>query len=492
MADEEEVSAIESAIETCLGDENTSDSEEEESLKCTDSSCSSEMAAMAAAMGMDETCQKAASTAYDVAQTTVDIDVSASMGWGLAKYNGSANMNTFKESMDSSMSESGCQSISLNMSKIVNAQTNISCAINSQKVETDLSASASASVSVKTLDLTEIDKEIIENGTTKYYAFLVNLAALGATGDVNEEYLLSLQASADETQAALIASANRDINIGNSTIEASANSKITSSISNTASVAASVESDYQAIAETVAETSIASSLGVDALSDAQRSAVTNEVSNELTNASTSINELLTKTTMTVQADGSVEIESNGAINIYNTTLSANALVDITTSAISQSAVNAGSVAATTIMNKITSDTDMYTESDGLGELQDSINEGLEIAGENAQDSVEDTSSGNSTAMIVIGIVLVVMVIGGVVAAYFASKTAADPNVAKNIAAAKGMGFGGPMKGSNFSNPMATMYKYVGLVILLLIIIAIVYMAIKWNNMKKSLNPTNWF
>ena len=485
--DSEEVSAIESAIETCLAN-----GDEEESLECSDSSCSSEMAEMAATMGMDETCQKAASKAYDVAQTTVDIDVSSSMGWGLAKYNGSANMNTFKESMDSSMSESGCASISLNMSKIVNAQTNISCAINSQKVETDLSAGASASVSVKTLPLSTIDQEIIENGTTKYYAFLNNLAALGATGDINENYLLSLQAGADEAQAALIASSNRDINIGNSTIEANANAKITSSISNTASVAAAVESDYQAIAESVAETSIASSLGVDALSDNQKSAVTTEVSNELTNAASSINDLLTETTMTVQSDGSVEIESNGAINIYNTTLSANALVDITTSAISQSAVNAGSVAATTILNQITSDTDMYTESDGLGELQDSINEGLEIAGKNAQDDVDDTGSGNSTTWIIIGVVLVVMVIGGVVTAYFASKTAADPNVAKNIAAAKGLGFGGPMKGSNFGNPMTSIYKFIGLAILLFIIIAIVYMAIKWNNMKKSLNPTNWF
>ena len=441
-----------------------------------------DLPSLAESMGMSAECVQTATTASEAGGASVSGKAEASIPF--ASGSASFDSQAWYSSIENEMTQSGCGSFMMNATSVYNSQLNMNCTLSNTDVTSSFSGESVSSVSIQVLPLTT--EQTAAKTELEQSIMTATAAALAFASE--EGYADILNGMNDMAQT-LLESYSRTLNIENSSITASSDTNISGSITVTDEQINELVGDYSTIASNTAEQAVQASSGLNALSENTREMISSEVNNQLSNIQESIKNTVQDTTITATSSSLITISAPGNINIANSTIDSSSLATIMVDIMSQNAMGTGISIAQDIVNQAVTGQGSITDSAGLDDLQEAIADTVTGAIDSNQTEYKPT---NNTMWIVMAIVVGLLVIGGIVAAYFAYKTGTDPNTAKTIAAAKGMGFGGPMKGSNFGNPMTSIYKYIGLAILAIVIIGIIYMAIKWNSIKKNMNPTNWF
>jgi hypothetical protein len=309
---------------------------------------------MATDMGMDETCVKAAESASASASASYEADM-----LGLAKAGGQMSMTA----QSSSMEESGCGQFIMNASSIFDSQTNMTCNLSSTASSSVINAAAGASITIKTLAMTDNDVAALNSLTASISAlsFLVNDNP-------------ALQTTIDSLNATMQTITNRSVDITDSTLTATSSTDINSAVSVTSSNESSLISDYQNIAQIEAEQTLESTMGFQALTTDQKQVISNQVEKQLTNVSENISDVINSTKIDSTSDTDITIEAAGAINLTNVTIDASAYASVVSQLITQNAMNAGQEIATSILTDLATTQGASQEGAGVDSLVDALGE----------------------------------------------------------------------------------------------------------------------
>lgn len=373
----------------------------------------SKAAELAKSLGADQKCSQSAK----VHSTTASASYSASVPFVSA--GGQVSMST----MDNSMRQDGCSSISMQMSEVFKAQNNINCYIKQSKVNTNISVSNKASVQIKTIPFSDeeiLSRErqaaaLIDSNTALTKAAALQIATLSTKESKRLTEFIENITSDNNVLIEKIRNKKPEINISGSTINVKSNTKFAASITLNDQTLQKIKNEAQTVVKSSAEAKLKNKLGLAALSPNSKNSISQITKDITNNIDQTIQDIVHNTNASFDASSNLVIESQGDINIENTTLDVDSIADITI----QSVTNAVSDMSNIVVNKFitdhVSDSNVSNEVAGSDDLQramgDTIGDAINAAKVNPLSSY--------IGIIIIGLVA----IGG---AFFLYKTGGAP------------------------------------------------------------------
>lgn len=313
---------------------------------------------LARSMGLNEQCIKTASNTNTAAQGSI-------AGFSLSFMGGFVGQTSI-QTMNDTMSESGCGDFFLNVQEIINNNNSISCTLLNASVESSSTAIANAEINITTTPLTQTDQKIVDN--------IVNNITDLAIASGNAKYTIVIEKTIKSLCGVLHVITDRTINFTDSRIENTVNQKIKQLSSLTVSQEQSVANNYSNISRVAAVQNLQNTLGVRALSPNTRSVIDNKINENFNNITNNIANIINNNNVNVNSDGSINITSSGNIDIKDTTINNTIEIDIITQAIQKSAIGQGVEIASTIINEATSSATSENVSKGIEDLAIALGE----------------------------------------------------------------------------------------------------------------------
>lgn len=308
----------------------------------------------------------------------------------------SGNFQSSSAELDNKFRESGCGSILMDSKKVFDSMRNINCTLNQSSSESSIATSGSASVRIRVVPIPGALEKLkaMRNDT---------LEAIKATKEFPE---LSKILVGDLKLLSKSISTFGTINILNSKVSVSANTKIRNTSKNIAQMASKVQADVENIVQASAENKLQQSGGTNAMQGSIKSLVNQEIRRQQDNIQSDIVQSLSRTDVSVDMNGNVEILAPMSINLVGTEVSANVSIDIATTALTSSAVDLGKSIATKLLTQATSKSETSMENKGLDDLARVINEGNANAIKGQMDALVEmskTSMAQVVGMLVAGV-----------------------------------------------------------------------------------------
>lgn len=368
---------------------------------------------LAKSLGADQKCSQSAK----VHSATASASFSASVPFASA--GGQASMST----MDNSMRQDGCSSISMQMSEVFKAQNNLNCYIKESKVNSNISVSNKASVNIETLPFSDEEiqsrKEqaaaLIKSNDELTKAAVLQIATLSTK---EAKRLTEFIKDITSENTALIGKLNNEkpeINIIGSTINVKSNTKFAASITLNDETLQKIKNEAQTIVKNTAEAKIKNNFGLAALSPNSKNSISQITKDVTNNVDQTIQNIVNNTNASFDASSNLVIKSQGDINIENATLDIESVADIAIESVTNAVSDMSNVVVNKFITDHASNSDVSNEVAGSDDLQramgDTIGEAINAAKVNPLSSY--------IGLIVIGLV----VIGG---AFFLYKSGGAP------------------------------------------------------------------
>ena len=339
------------------------------------------------AMGADEKCVKAANTWGQTNATSGNAYVrgSAQAGFGAASAEaeaGAAFQNS-STAFQNAMNESGCGTYVVNATKQSTNIKKIQCTIQKAQNQSEVGVSATNSIKIRTLPLSDEEKaqkeRLISDITNKYavniprptikdYADLVNV--IGA--DNVRKMMLEDQKQWDASRQSLLLgiqrSYSRDLNMTNTDIAQKITGKIKLISSLSAEEIQNIESATKSLSKSVAEQEVSAKAGVNASSPNLKTVTDTNLQTNENVSGTAINAKIQNIKQQITASNDLTIEVAGNINMDKVRIDQSILLDIAAESIIASSIQAGIKAASEIVSDSSAMQKIKTESKGLDDL----------------------------------------------------------------------------------------------------------------------------
>jgi hypothetical protein len=311
-------------------------------------------------MGMDADCEKEAETETG----TFAASTSAKSMFG------SIGSQISATTLHNKMKQKGCGAFSANIVNIVNSQLSKTCTTNIVKSNIVLSANSTANVTIRTLQPSGKVLDSLTNSRAASDARLTSYIGLATimTGSENREFLETQIKNEMEIIEGLNETMSPSIRLDNVKIRVTSDTRITGGIKNTNSVKTSLKNDFVAQTIATAEQSVNQATGVNALNPNTKQLIQQKVNNKNDSITNIVNEAILKSNVGGSSSSGIVIETTGPISISNTTLDANAIVDITLNVLNNQATLLGKEIASTIITDVTSKQTAVQKSAGLEDL----------------------------------------------------------------------------------------------------------------------------
>lgn len=353
---------------------------------------------LADSMGLNQVCKQKAGNEFSTGS------ISGSVSVPFAKLSAQAG---FTQS-NNSMAQAGCGQFFLNAQDMMTSAQNISCSLNSTKSSVSTNASANTSIS--------FNNSWTDTHATQMAALQKNAQQAYNTLETVTVPMLILKNVPQNTIQTLLDSAKANIEsynpppllVKNSIIRAVSKMDIKTVNNLDQTLKNQVVDNFKKTAIASATNHIQSTLGVGALSPNIKSVISKHINDKSQNYSDTVNTTLSNTNVSSTSSDSITFQSSGEIDIENTVIDAETVINMATSAVVKNAAGAGITAATNIINDATDDSDTTTKSAGIAELAKQL--------ANIQKS-QETGAGSGSGFpwyvyLIIGII-VLGIIGGV-------------------------------------------------------------------------------
>ena len=353
---------------------------------------------LANAMGLSETCAQKSNNEFSTGS------ISGSISIPFAKMSAQAG---FTQS-NNSMAQSGCGQFFLNAQNMMTSTQNINCTLNSTKSSVSTNASANAKIildntwtpehAAAQAELQKLAQEAYDTLTT------VTAPALLLKG-VPLSTINALQSKAEKN---ITLYNPPSLNVTNSTIKAVSKMDIKTVNNLDQSLKNQVVDNFKKAATATATNHIESTLGTGALSPNVKSLIEKNIDDQTENYNNTVNTTLANTNVSSTANNEIKLLSSGEINIEDTTIDSETVVNMATSAIVKSAAGAGITAATNIINDAADSTSSKSNSAGINDLANALGNIQE-----KQEKAPNEGSGFPWYVYLIIGIIVLGIIGGV-------------------------------------------------------------------------------
>lgn len=356
-------------------------------------------------LGLSKQCERASDTATRNSSSSGGFSGRMSVLGGLAgSASVSGNFQSSSAALDSSFREKGCGSLLLDSKDILDATRRINCTLNQSSSETSQQLSNRVSVQVRVLPIPGVKEKMIAQ-VLELTKQVVAVKEYKEVAQMINEQITALNTSIKEMGT---------LEITNSTIKATAGSKLKTMSQNVTSVANKLEADYKRIVEASANNAIQQKAGANAMQPGVRQLVQQRIQTQSDDINSDITQTLSHTSVKVTQSGSIIITAPNKISMTNTIVDANSEIDMVTSALTSSSVDLGKRIASELMSSAASKNEMSTENEGLDQLVDAMNEGNAAAIKAQSDGLIGQIKANSMPLSVglIALILIPMLMGG--------------------------------------------------------------------------------
>jgi len=374
--------------------------------------------ALADAMGLNQKCKQKSSNEFSTGSMSGSISVP------FAKLSAQVG---FTQS-NNSMAQSGCGQFFLNAQDMMTSTQNINCTMNQTKSSVSTSASASTTISFdnRWTDAHATQMAALQKDAQEAYDQLENVTVpmliLKGVPQSTIQYLL------DSAKSNIDSYNPPSISVKNSVIRSVSKMDIKTVNNLEQTLKSQIVDDFKKTAKASATNHIESTLGVGALSPNVKSAISKQITDQSKNYADTVNTTLSNTNVSSSSSNSIAFKSSGEIDIEDTVIDAETVINMATSAIIKNAAGAGITAATNIINEATDDSSSKTKSSGIGELA------KELA--NIQKSQEEGAGAGSGfpwyVYLIIGIIVFGLIGGGMYAIQNSDKIAKAIKTTKTI------------------------------------------------------------
>jgi hypothetical protein len=320
--------------------------------------------------------------------------------------NASASGNFQKSfaALDSGFREKGCGSLLLTYSSILDATRRINCTLNQTSSETSQKLSNRVSVEVRVVPIPGVKEKMV----AQVLELTKQVVAVKEYKDVAK--MINEQIT---TLNGTIANMGT-LEITNSTIKATAGSKLKTMSKNVTSVTTKLEADYKHIVEASANNALQQKAGANAMQPGVKQLVQQRIQTQSDEINADITQTLSHTSVEVTQRGSIIITAPNKIVLENTVIDANSEIDMVTSALTTASVDLGKRIASELMSSAVSTNTLTTDNKGLGDLVKAMNEGNAAAIKAQSDGLIGQIKANSMPLSIglIAVVLIPLMMGG--------------------------------------------------------------------------------
>lgn len=363
------------------------------------------MKALGRTMGLSKQCERASDTMTRNSSTSGGLSGKMSVLGGLAgSVSVSANFQTSSAAMDASFREKGCGSLLLDSKDILDATRRINCTLNQSSSETSQQLSNRVSVQVRILPIPGVKEKMLDQ-VLKLTEQMTKVGKYKEVAKMINEQITTLNRTIADMGT---------LEITNSTIKATAGSKLKTMSQNVTSVANKLEADYKRIVEASANNTLQQKAGANAMQPEVRQLVQQRIQTQSDDINSDITQTLSHTSVKVTQSGSIIITAPNKIVLTNTVVDANSEIDMVTSALTSSSVDLGKRIASELMSSAASKNEMSTDNEGLDQLVDAMNEGNAAAIKAQSDGLIGQIKANAMPLSVglIALIFVPMMMGG--------------------------------------------------------------------------------
>lgn len=365
--------------------------------------------ALANAMGLNQKCKQKADNEFSTGS------ISGSISVPFAKMSAQAG---FTQS-DNSMSQDGCGQFFLNAQDMLTSTQNISCTMNKTQSSVTTNASSGATIlfdntwtDAHAAQMAKLQKDAQDAYNTLETVTIPMLTLKGVPQS-------TLQTLLDSARANIASYDPPPLLVKNSLVKSvsTMNVKTVNDLEQT--LKDQIVQNFKDAANASATNHIQSTLGTGALSPDVKSAIAKQIDNQSQTYADTVNTTLSNTNVSATSNNSITFKSSGEINIEDTVIDNETVINMATSAIVKNAAGAGITAATNIINTASSDNDATTKSAGVNDLANAL--------ANIQKSQEEAAGGGSGfpwyVYLIIGIIVLGLIGGGMYAIKHSDKIA---------------------------------------------------------------------
>jgi len=356
------------------------------------------------AMGFNAECKKRATSAFASGATSANLDTPFGSAGGQASFTAGAN----------DMEESGCGQFLANLNDTSTNLSNINCTIQDNQSKASITQSGTATILLETQaptpeQLAILDK--VREGQAKnlalakanYQAYIISPGFSKTNAPFFQKLISDSDASLQETLGKISPS----INIKNSKILNVTDMTLKSEVEMSSTQVAAISENIKAVAKQAAEQKMKQTLGVNALTPNAKQLIKNKIENNTLLQKDSIQSTVKSVSLEQTSDNTIKIinKGGGDLNIENSTISNNLVMDLANKAI----MSNGNSAASQVVTEIINDQTSKQISEGKSAGQDDLARELGEANAKAIDSGKVKMS--MGAVIALGLV-VLLVLGG--------------------------------------------------------------------------------
>jgi hypothetical protein len=343
------------------------------------------MEGIAKSLGMDETCQKAASVYSNQAVTDTDTMAGAI---GLFGVGFAASATTVTDNTnDAQMMENGCGSFAVAASTIMNETANISCVLNSTLTGTVVEITQGTRIQFSTRRPTpEAQTRILESvdklsaNHTRVALKTVSPALIGNT-EVALASIARLEKATESMERSILRymelfSINADVVGSTINMALTATAKVTTDQQIEASHKTKIGESIKAIAAAACEQQMDADLGFQALGANSRQLIENRVTNAYVSDKTNIDEKITNSKTVVNSDNVIEMVIEGSVKSSEINLDAMVQTSVQTSQAVKSGIAIGQRIASELTADLLSGQSSDVDSAGFTELVEATHKGI--------------------------------------------------------------------------------------------------------------------
>jgi hypothetical protein len=312
----------------------------------------------------------------------------------------------------------GCGALLVTSTNIVSKQKAMQCIVNSCKQNTNISASAGASVTIQTLPLTDLqaiqlaklNSDILDQNTQTIDSD--NMLLKGASIDkldILTKFINNRTKLIKESQQQQLALYDRAITIRGTSIRVAATTNIAATIALSTEAQNKLSSLANDISKDVAQMEVANKLGVNAQDPNVKQIVNQNSSKSISTTSSSITDIAQNTTIKAEAGGNIKIVAPGIITLENTTIDADICATVVVQQIMAQAVSNGLTLASQTLTDNKSIGKVLNDVKGLDDYQNAVNDAIR-AGTDASPSFGQGSGSFLKMALIGGAVLIGLVV----------------------------------------------------------------------------------
>lgn len=323
-----------------------------------------EAANIAASVGMNETCKKAARTSGAFFSASVDAK---------APFVG-ASAQTSGGVFDNTMQQSGCGQSFVNFSKIFQNQEAITCNIVKNNTASSTQSQNFQTILIETLGPTRAETEAYYKITSQVFNdnSLTILASQLPVGEASTKLIEKLANNKAAMLKIVSDNYNRDVNVTETRITQSITSDIKLSVSLKSEVSQIIAAQQNAIAAATARQNLTTELGLNAMDPNVKSMVSQQQTTDNKFTSQTVDETVQKVTATFINQQQLSIKASGRVTLENVNIDQNICSTLVAQVLFNNATSTGVTMAQSALNKAASDVVSKSKSAGVDALVDAM------------------------------------------------------------------------------------------------------------------------